>query len=112
MWGMLERQTRWPRTGTERLSAYLDEITAVLRHASRAASARAYCIGLLLPGERKSVEPMAARIAPGRAQAQHQAMHHAVAKAAWDDAAMLRAVRVLSGLAPAGFRIGGRLGHG
>ena len=93
MWGMTERQARRPRAGTERLSAYLDEITAVLRHASRVASARAYCSGLLLPGERKSVEPMAARIAPGRVQAQHQAMHHVVAKAAWDDAAVLRAVR-------------------
>jgi SRSO17 transposase len=93
MWGMLERQTRRPRTGTERLSAYLDEITAALGHASRTASARAYCTGLLLPGERKSVEPMAARIEPGRVQARHQSMHHVVAKAEWDDAAMLRAVR-------------------
>ena len=90
---MTERQARRPRTGAVRLTAYLDEITAVLRHASRAASARAYCTGLLLPGERKSVEPMAARIAPGRVQAQHQAMHHVVAKAAWGDAAVLRAVR-------------------
>src|SRR5689334_6166979 len=93
MWGMLERQTRRPRTGTERLSAYLDEITAALGHASRTASARAYCTGLLLPGERKSVEPMAARIEPGRVQAKHQSMHHVVAKAEWDDAALLRAVR-------------------
>jgi SRSO17 transposase len=93
MRGMTERQARRPRTGAERLSAYMDEITAALRHASRTASARAYCTGLLLPGERKSVEPMAARIAPGRAQAQHQAMPHVVAKAEWDDAAMLRAVR-------------------
>ena len=93
MWGMLERQARRPRAGTERLSACLDEITAPLGHASRTASARACCTGLLLPGERKSVEPMAARIEPGRAQARHQSMHHVVAKAEWDDAAMLRAVR-------------------
>ena len=59
----------------------------------RAASARAYCTGLLLPGERKSVEPMAARIEPDRVQAKHQSMHHVVAKAEWDDAALLRAVR-------------------
>lgn len=90
---MTERQTKRPRTGPERLSAYLDEITAVLRHASRAASARAYCTGLLLPGERKSIEPMAARIEPGRVQARHQSLHHVVAKAEWDDAAVLRAVR-------------------
>jgi SRSO17 transposase len=65
----------------------------VLGHASRAASARAYCTGLLLPGERKSIEPMAARIDPGRVQAAHQSLHHVVAKAEWDDAAMLAAVR-------------------
>ena len=92
---MTERQARQPRTRLERLAAYLDEITAVLRHASRAASARAYCTGLLLPGERKSVEPMAARIEPARVQAKHQSLHHVVAQAAWDDAAVLRRVREL-----------------
>jgi SRSO17 transposase len=81
------------RTGEERFAAYLDGIAAVLGHASRAASARAYCTGLLLPGERKSVEPMAARIAPERVQAKHQSLHHVVAKAEWDDAAVLGAVR-------------------
>ena len=84
---------RRPRTGEERFAAYLDGIAAVLGHASRAASARAYCTGLLLPGERKSVEPMAARIEPGRVGAKHQALHHVVAQAEWDDAALLRAVR-------------------
>src|SRR5687767_9348917 len=62
-------------------------------HRRRAAAARAYCTGLLLPGERKSIEPMAARIEPARVQAAHQSLHHMVAKAEWDDAALLRAVR-------------------
>src|SRR3954449_11586890 len=84
---------RGPGAGEARFAAYLDEITSELGHASRAASARAYCTGLLLPGERKSVEPMAARIAPSRVRAKHQSMHHVVAKAEWDDAAGLRAVR-------------------
>src|SRR5918994_2734744 len=82
-----------PRSGEERFAAYLDAIVAVLGHASRAAAARAYCTGLLLPGERKSIEPMAARIAPARVQAAHRSLHHVVAKAVWDDAALLRAVR-------------------
>jgi SRSO17 transposase len=86
---------RRPRAGEARLAAYLDAIVAVLGHASRSAAARAYCTGLLLPGERKSIEPMAARIAPGRVQAAHQSLHHVVAKAEWDDAALLRAVRDL-----------------
>jgi DDE superfamily endonuclease len=76
-----------------RFAAYLDAITAVLGHASRVGPARAYCTGLLLPGERKSVEPMAARIEPGRVQAAHQSSHHIVAKAEWDDDAVLGAVR-------------------
>jgi pimeloyl-ACP methyl ester carboxylesterase len=62
-------------------------------HRRRAAAARAYCTGLLLPGERKSIAPMAARIAPARVQAAHQSLHHVVARAEWDDAALLRAVR-------------------
>ncbi len=93
MWGMAERQTRRPRTGEARFAAYLEAITAGLGDVRRAASARAYCTGLLLPGERKSVEPMAARIEPARVQAKHQSLHHVVAKAEWDDAALLRAVR-------------------
>src|SRR4051794_27008752 len=82
-----------PSSAEARLAAYLDGIVSVLGHASREASARAYCTGLLLPGERKSIEPMAARIAPSAVQAKHQSMHHVVAKAAWDDAAVLAAVR-------------------
>jgi SRSO17 transposase len=90
---MVETRARRPRTAEARFAAYLEAITAGLGDVRRAASARAYCTGLLLPGERKSVEPMAARIEPGRVQAKHQSMHHVVAKAEWDDAALLRAVR-------------------
>jgi len=40
-----------------------------------------YCIGLLLPGERKSVEPRAATItAPERVSAQHQSMLHFISQ--------------------------------
>jgi SRSO17 transposase len=76
-----------------RLAAYLDAIVGGLGHARRAASAQAYCTGLLLPGERKSIEPMAARLDPAHVQAKHQALHHMVAEADWDDAALLAAVR-------------------
>src|SRR3712207_1330717 len=82
-----------PRTGEERFATYLDAIAAVVGHSRRAAAARAYCTGLLLPGERKSIEPMAARLAPERVQAAHPSLHHLVAQAEWDDAALLRAVR-------------------
>jgi SRSO17 transposase len=75
------------------LVTYLDAITGVLKHASRAASAQAYCTGLLRPGERKSIEPMAARLEPAHVQAKHQSLHHLVAQADRDDAAVLAAVR-------------------
>jgi SRSO17 transposase len=93
MLGMVDGQTRWLRAGEDRFAAYLDEIVSALGRAGRFEPARAYCTGLLLPGERKSIEPMAARLEPGRVGAAHQSMHHVVAKAAWDDAALLRAVR-------------------
>src|SRR6201995_2385885 len=90
---MDQEETGQPLTGEARLAAYLDAIAGVLGHARRAASARAYCTGLLLPGERKSIEPMAARLDPTHVQAKHQALHHVVAQADWDDAAVLAAVR-------------------
>src|ERR671910_2194337 len=76
----------------ERFDDYVGRLGGVLGHADRRAPLRAYTTGLLLPGERKSVEPMAARVEPSRVGAAHQSLHHFVAKAAWDDAALLRAV--------------------
>src|ERR1700751_484950 len=90
---MDQEETGQPLRGEARLAAYLEAIAGVLGHASRAASARAYCTGLLLPGERKSIEPMAARLDPAHVQAKHQSLHHVVAQADWDDAALLAAVR-------------------
>ena len=45
-----------------RFDAYVERLGDVLGHADRRAPLRAYPTGLLLDGERKSVEPMAARI--------------------------------------------------
>jgi SRSO17 transposase len=77
----------------ERFGHYVERSGDVLGHADRRGPLRAYCTGLLLPGERKSVEPMAARVDPFRVGAAHQSLHHFVAKAPWDDAALLAAVR-------------------
>jgi SRSO17 transposase len=52
-----------------------------------------YCKGLLLPGERKSIEPMAARLDPEDTQPMRQSLHHLVAKAPWSDAVVLEQVR-------------------
>ena len=54
---------------------------------------RNYCTGLLLDGERKSVEPMAARLAPDHVQGMHESLHHFVAESPWSDADMLAQVR-------------------
>ena len=62
-------------------------------HADREIPLKNYCTGLLLPGERKSVEPMAARLAPDNIRRMHQSLHHVVADAPWSDEEMLRQVR-------------------
>src|SRR3954466_12127563 len=81
------------RVGQQRLDSYLDALASALGHADRADPFRSYCLGLLLDGARKSVEPMAARLDPERVQAKHQSLHHFVAQAMWSDSALLEAVR-------------------
>ena len=76
-----------------RFRAYAEQLSTTLGHADRVEPFQAYCTGLLLPVERKSVEPMAAQLAPGHVSAKHQSLHHFVAKAAWRDAAVMRAVQ-------------------
>ena len=76
-----------------RFSEYIEHLSEVIGHADRHGPLASYCTGLLLPGARKSVEPMAARIAPGEVGAMHQSLHHFVAKSAWDEAKLLAAVR-------------------
>ena len=73
--------------------AYVERLAAVVKHADRQGPLRAYMEGLLLPGDRKSVEPMAARVDPWNAGARHQSMHHFVAKAPWDADALIRVAR-------------------
>jgi SRSO17 transposase len=62
-------------------------------HEDRHAPLKNYCKGLLLPGERKSIEPMAARLDPENVQRMRQSLHHLVAKAAWSDQKLLDEVR-------------------
>jgi SRSO17 transposase len=76
----------------ERLDVYLDALTKAAGHADRVIPMENYTKGLMLPIERKSIEPMAARLAPGKVRQMHQSLHHIVADAAWSDAAVLRQV--------------------
>ena len=75
------------------MAAYLDRLAQAAGHLDRADPLKNYCKGLLLPGERKSVEPMAARLAPENVRRMHQSLHHLVADAPWSDATMLQCVR-------------------
>ncbi len=85
-----------------RFATYVAALAGALAHADRKEPFSAYCRGLILPGARKSVEPMAARVRPERVSAAHQSLHHLVAKAAWSDDSLLAAVReqVLPTLGP------------
>src|SRR4051812_5658357 len=73
--------------------AYLERLTAAVGHVDRHEPLRVYLEGLLLPGERKSVEPMAARIDPRNVRSRHQSMHHFVATSPWDTQEIIRAAR-------------------
>src|SRR5438094_7235766 len=85
----------------QRFREYVELVARALGHRDRYEPLRAYLTGLCLPGERKSVEPMAARVDPRHVRARHQSMHHFIANAAWDDRAVLGVARdtVLAALA-------------
>src|ERR1700747_3592301 len=77
----------------QRFAAYLDSLARAAGHLDRAVPLKSYCTGLLLPGERKSIKVMAARLAPDDVQRMHQSLHHFVANAPWSDEALLERVR-------------------
>jgi SRSO17 transposase len=76
-----------------RFAEYVEGIVSVIGHADRARPLWDYCVGLVMPCERKSVEPMAAVTAPERVSAQHQSLLHFVNQAPWSDAHVLAKVR-------------------
>lgn len=79
-----------PSAQQKRFAAYLDSLARAAGHADRVKPLQLYCMGLLLPGERKSVEPMAARLGPDNVRRLHQSLHHLVADAPWSDEALLK----------------------
>jgi SRSO17 transposase len=78
-----------------RFAAYVEQLARVLGHADRREPLHDYCLGLLMPIERKSVEPMAAVTAPAQVAAQHQSLLHFVGNAPWSDAAVMGKVSEL-----------------
>src|ERR1700720_4111448 len=71
----------------------MDSLANAAGHEDRHLPLKSYCKGLLLEGERKSIEPMAARLAPDSVQPMRQSLHHLVAKAPWSDETLLEEVR-------------------
>src|SRR5436190_679413 len=84
------------RDSEARFAGYVEGLVSVIGHADRCGPLRSYCTGLMLPAERKSVEPMAARTAPARTAAQHQSLLHFVGVGPWSDEAVLAKVRELA----------------
>jgi SRSO17 transposase len=72
-----------PTEGWENeLERWLEPFLAGLRRKAQRRWAPFYLKGLILPGERKSIEPMAARFAPGDTQQ----LHHFVSTSPWPTA--------------------------
>lgn len=81
------------RDADQKCKSCLDGLCEALGHADPEAGLKDYCRGLLLPLERKSVEPLAAHVDPQHVRAGHQALHHFVAKSEWSGTAVLERVR-------------------
>jgi SRSO17 transposase len=77
---------------TQRLSAYVDRIGAVLGRKGQRESFALYAAGVLGDGERKSIEPIAARACadPTQTDAMHQRLLHFALDAPWSDADVRR----------------------
>src|SRR5215213_7745699 len=64
------------------LQSWLEPFLKPLRHPARRRMCPLYVAGLIGPGERKSLQPMAARLAP----ADYDQLHHFVAVGPWAEA--------------------------
>ena len=73
--------------GVQRLEAYFRRIGDILEEESRRASFAIYAMGLLGDGERKSIEPIAARACPDppKVDAMHQRLLHFAVDSRWSD---------------------------
>lgn len=78
------------------LSSFLDEMVTGMGRPERRAAMRHYITGLLLDGERKSVQPMAARLAKDEsdADAMRQRLQDCVSLSPWSDEEMLRRLAI------------------
>jgi SRSO17 transposase len=72
-----------------RFQAYVRGLASVIGHEDREGPLHDYCVGLMMPIERKSVEPIAAVTAPARVAGQHQSLLHFIGQSPWSDEKVL-----------------------
>jgi SRSO17 transposase len=75
---MVDTTSKWEDELGRWLKPFLDR----LGHKARRRMCPLYISGLIGPGDRKSVQPMAARLAPG----EYDQLHHFIADGVWDAA--------------------------
>ena len=80
-------QTLWQRSIAE-FPEFLEPLVAELGRRERREGATLYVQGLLMPGERKSIEPMAARLGTDS-----QKLQQFIADSPWDEQELWRALR-------------------
>ena len=73
--------------GQRRLETYFEELGVLLGDVRRKASFAMYCMGLILDGDRKSMEPIAARLAgnPEDTERAHDHLQHLLTDGKWKD---------------------------
>jgi SRSO17 transposase len=82
-----------------RFQEYVEDLGTVVGNDARRRGLSDYMTGLLLPGERKSMEPIAERLESGNVSRRHQSIQHFVSEASWKDGPVRE--RVLGRVVPA-----------
>ena len=82
-----------------RFQEYVEDVGTVVGNDARRRGLSDYMTGLLLPGERKSMEPIAERLESGNVSRRHQSIQHFVGEANWKDGPVRE--RVLGRVVPA-----------
>lgn len=80
-------------TREQRFDQYVALLSEAVDDSDRAEPLRDYCTGLLLPLERKSIEPIAAAVAPDNTKNKHQSLQQFITDSPWRDAPVLSVAR-------------------
>ena len=84
----MEWNARLWQQSIERFKAFMVPLTASLGRSERRVAAASYVSGLLMPGQRKSIEPMSARLG-----VDPQRLQQFIADSPWDEEQLWRVIR-------------------